>query len=111
MLVGIVIPDSVDHLGWGVFDGCVALKDVTLSKSIKRIDVNAFRGCESLKSIMIPDSVTYIGMGAFEDCTSLTSIIFDGTSKRWNNIVFDEDWKINVPATEVVCSDGKVSLK
>ena len=110
-LVSVVMPRSVNYLGWGAFDGCTSLKDVTVSESIKRIDLDAFKGCTSLESITIPRSVTYIGSSAFENCTSLTSIIFEGSSTRWNNIVFGEEWNKNIPATEVICSDGTVSLK
>jgi hypothetical protein len=29
---------------------------------------------------------------------------------EWNAIEFDDDWNYGVPATEVICSDGVVSL-
>ena len=40
----------------------------------------------------------------------VTSITFNGTIAQWNAISKGFDWKYNVPATEVICSDGIVSL-
>ncbi|MBO5714739.1 MAG: leucine-rich repeat protein, partial [Clostridia bacterium] len=66
--------------------------------------------CSSLTSVVIGDSVTSIGYGAFEGCSSLISIKFDGTTTEWNSITKGYFWKDDVPATEVVCANGKVSL-
>lgn len=68
----------------------------------------AFVSCSSLTSIVIPDSVTSIGDYAFFECTKLESITFEGTLEQWNSIRKGTDWNYDVPATEVVCSDGKV---
>ena len=78
--------------------------------SVTSIGGSAFSGCSSLTSITIPDSVTSIGAHAFSGCTSLTSITFEGTVAQWNVITKLFLWDYNVPATEVVCSDGEVSL-
>jgi hypothetical protein len=55
--------------------------------------------------------VTYIGARAFYECSSLTSITFEGTVVEWNAISKSDSWNDQVPATEVICSDGTVSLK
>jgi hypothetical protein len=54
--------------------------------------------------------VTSIGEWAFRSCLYLTSITFEGTKAQWNAITKDSDWNYKVPATEVICSDGTVSL-
>ena len=58
-----------------------------------------------------PSKAEFIGYSAFEGCTSLTNIKFEGTVEQWNAIEKCEDWNYNVPATEVVCSDGVVTLE
>ena len=63
----------------------------------------------NLVSITI-NKITSIGRSAFEMCYSLTSITFKGTVATWTAITKGVDWNVTVPATEVICSDGTVSL-
>jgi hypothetical protein len=134
MLTDITINNSVKSIGIYAFYNCTGLKNVTLSKNTTVINPNMFSDCTSLTSITIPDSVTNIGAGAFMSCTSLTSITipdsvtsieffafydcqslasitFEGTTEEWKAIIKGSDWNESVPATVVVCSDGKVKLK
>ena len=78
--------------------------------SVIYINSCAFDNCTSLTSVTIPNSVTDIGLAAFYGCTSLTSINFEGTVEQWNAICKEREWNYNVPATEVVCSDGTVKI-
>ena len=110
-LTSIIIPGSVTSIGDYAFSGCDSLTSITIPNAVTSIGNNAFSSCDSLTNITIPDSVTSIGYSAFYACISLESIIFEGTVKQWNAIDFDSHWNSYVPATEVVCSDGTVSLK
>ena len=92
------------------FEGCSGLTSVTIPNSVTSIGYEAFYNCSSLTSMTIPDSVTSIGDFAFGNCTGLTSIAFNGTIAQWSAISKGYHWKNNVPATEVVCKDGKVSI-
>ena len=69
-----------------------------------------FYNCGELTSVTIPNCVTYIDSNAFYNCSSLTSIVFNGTKAEWQAIEKGSNWKNNVPATVVVCTDGSVSL-
>ena len=71
----------------------------------KIVDING-----QFRHVTIPASTQYIESWAFADCTSLESITFEGTMEQWNWLYNYTTWNQNVPATQVVCSDGIVSL-
>ena len=104
------IPDSVTSIGSWAFKGCKGLTSVTIGNGVTSIGYSAFEGCTGLTSVTIPDSVTSIGNGAFYGCTGLTSIAFNGTIAQWNAISKGSYWKTDMPATEVVCTDGTISI-
>ncbi len=132
-LVSVIIPDSVTSIDSFAFYGCHKLESITIPKGVKILSSSAFAHCYSLKSVTIPDGVTNIHDRVFESCTSLesvtiphsvteilyyafdnceklTSMTYTGTMAQWQNIKFWHDWNTDVPAAEVVCSDGTVSL-
>ena len=109
-LTSIAIPNSVTSIGGYAFSGCTSLTAVTIPDSVTSIGWVAFRDCTSLTSVTIPDSVTSIGSDAFSGCTSLESVRFEGTVAECNSVDKGSLWKHNCPFTEVVCSDGTVTV-
>lgn len=98
----VVLPESTNTVGDGLFFSCSSLKSVTLPRGIQKIgsfffsycknlssvnsgdcnslqsiDMHAFYNCTSLKYIVIPASVTSIHDDAFEGCTWLSSVYLD----------------------------------
>ena len=132
-LTNIVIPDSVTSIKAGAFQYCkltsitipfvdgefakifnTYAQDVSVTSVIitggSSISDSAFTGCSNLTSITISASVTTIGDQAFFRCDNLTNITFEGTVEQWSAITFGTSWNKYVPATEIVCSDGTVTL-
>ena len=109
---GSVIPDdgSVTSIGSQAFYYCDSLTSIAIPNSVTSIGERAFYGCTSLASVTIENSVKTIGWYAFQNCTSLTSVIFTGTKTQWNAISKGTYWNYGCPFTEVVCSDGTVSV-
>ena len=92
----LIIPDTVERLGYRVCSGCTALREVRLSSSLRVISDEAFDGCSSLQKVNFPstlkeirsdafsgtalteftapDSLTDIWGNAFKDCTALKSV-------------------------------------
>ena len=110
-LTSVDIPDSLTIWDQGVFHGCEKLANITIPQNITEIAWNLFYGCRSLTSVSIPGNIKVIDDNAFYNCRNLTSIQFEGTVSQWKAISFGTDWKRNVPATEVICSDGTVNLQ
>ena len=92
----LIIPDTVERLGYRVCSGCTALREVRLSSSLRVISDEAFDGCSSLQKVNFPstlkeirsdafsgtalteftapDSLTDIWGYAFKDCAALKSV-------------------------------------
>ncbi len=92
----LIIPYTVERLGYRVCSGCTALREVRLSPSLRVISDEAFDGCSSLQKanfpstlkeirsdafsgtalteFTAPDSLTDIWGYAFKDCTALKSV-------------------------------------
>ena len=92
----LIIPETVERLGYRVCSGCTALREVRLSSSLRVISDEAFDGCSSLQKVNFPatlkeirsdafsgtalteftapDSLTDIWGYAFKDCTALKSV-------------------------------------
>lgn len=89
-ITSVVIPNSVEELETGVFNGCTSLASVTLSDNLEIIGRGAFRGCESLTSIILPASVKTIKNEAFLD-SGLTKIAYCGEGKSQLNLILNVD--------------------
>ena len=73
-ITSITIPDTVKEIGASAFNSCTKLEEIVLneySEALTTIGVSAFNGCSALKSLTLPASVQTIGADAFKGCTSL----------------------------------------
>ena len=109
-LTSITIPNKVSEIRGATFKNCTNLTSINIPDGVTSIGSGAFEGCTNITSITIPNSVTAI-YSPFEGCTSLTSITFEGTMAEWNAIYLSYNWNYNVPATEVVCSNGTIKIR
>ncbi|MBE7082408.1 MAG: hypothetical protein E7378_01830 [Clostridiales bacterium] len=103
------IPECITEIEMSALSGNY-FTAITIPNSVTSIGEYAFAECDQLVSIIIPNSVTIIEDLAFDCCVSLESITFTGTVAEWHAIEKTEDWQWGVPATQIVCSDGVVSL-
>lgn len=109
-LTSIDIPDSATSIDDSAFRDISTLSSISIPEGVTSLGKYLLMDCTNLTNIEIPSTVTNIDTSAVRDCTNLTEIKFAGTTAQWNAITFGESWKLNVPATEVICSDGTVAL-
>jgi len=110
-LQGIIIPEGITKSNLFAFRNCTSLSNVSLPSTYTEINQCDFYTCTSLTSITIPASVTLISYSAFEGCSNLENITFLGTTTQWDNVTKRTNWKLGIPATQVQCSDGTVSIE
>lgn len=132
-LISIIIPQNVTSLRDRAFQNCYSLKSVVLNGRVGEIDEFTFSGCNSLEHFTFPYYVANIARRAFSHCTSLQSIVighgvkkieeeafyecmslneitYNYTVSKWGEITLGENWNYNVPATEVICTDGTITI-
>ena len=77
---------------------------------VQKIRDENFVGCDALKNVTISNSVRSIGYHAFAYCSNLTSINFEGTVSEWNAIQKDALWCEGSPITKIICANGEITL-
>lgn len=82
------IPETVDTIKAGAFEGCAKLTSIDLPDRIKSIGQFAFSECSSLKAITIPNGVTSIGQWMFAGCSSLALISIPPSVKSIGGYAF-----------------------
>lgn len=99
---------------WISYEVICATKQISgaikLLHGVSNINRYAFQRCRYLTSVTVPSSLESIFSYAFFACGNLTRITFEGTVEQWNAIYLENDWNVGHLITEVVCSDGVVSL-
>ena len=98
----IIIPDSYE---------IVVANKISVLAPVTSIADRGFQQEEEITGVTIPTSIKTIGSYAFAGCTSLATIRFEGTVAEWKAIKKGRHWNQDVPATEVICYNGTVTLK
>ncbi|MBR6568057.1 MAG: leucine-rich repeat domain-containing protein, partial [Clostridia bacterium] len=73
-IIEIIIPDSVQFIGYKAFYDCEELKKVNIPDGITSIEYYTFGECSGLTELVIPESVTNFETYAFYNCYNLKSI-------------------------------------
>lgn len=82
------------------YDGCTALTDVTLPKSLVTIKNDAFEGCTALTNITLPEGLKTIEGSAFSGC-KLTEVTLPSTLETVGGYAFVNNRlaTLNIPAS------------
>lgn len=69
----VVIPDSLEVIGNGAFQGCFRLTGIDGMRGVKEVKTHAFLECTSLTDVEFPEALEIVGAGAFQNCSTLRS--------------------------------------
>ena len=74
-LAVINIPGGIATIGAGTFYDCINLENIILNEGLTSIGEGSFGNCGMLTNFILPSSLITIDIGAFQNCTALTEII------------------------------------
>ena len=83
----IILPDTIEEIGYNCFNQNYMLKKVILSKNLKRISAQEFFECRNLSDINLYEGIVEIGQSAFRD-THIEKIIIPSTVKIIENYFY-----------------------
>lgn len=84
----VIIPASVETVGYGAFRGCAQLENVTIADGVENVGEYAFYQCPKLKETVLPASIEAIGYGAFAECAALAKVTVNGGETAFADYVF-----------------------
>lgn len=87
-MLGFELGTQCAKLGASAFEGCFALKYLTLPTSVSTLGESAFENCTSIESITIPETCTNFAIYTFYGCSSLTSVQFNSNATELPSYMF-----------------------
>lgn len=63
----VVLPDSINKIGFTAFYECTNLKKINIPASLMEMDSSAFEGCGSLVDIIVPYNITCLTIFDFDE--------------------------------------------
>lgn len=73
-LESIMMPDGLETVNTGAFNGCTRLLSVEMPQSVREIGMFAFQDCAKITNVVIPDYVAKLKSFAFGYCVNLRDI-------------------------------------
>lgn len=88
-IVNLTLPKTITKINNNGFGGCKSLNTVSLHNGVVSIGEGAFSGCTSLLSFEFPTGITTVSASVLQGCTSLTDVIIPEGVKTLGNTAFD----------------------
>ena len=92
----VVLPNSVRRIEAYAFWGCDNLDTVVLGKGLTQVGDYVFAGCKGLKQMNLPSNITAIGIMAFGDCVNLKDISIPKETTRIHETAFDGCYQLTI---------------
>ena len=65
---------SVTSIGWGAFEGCTGLTEITIPNLVKVVSRGIFAGCESLETLILGTGIDKFREVALRGCDAIKTI-------------------------------------
>ena len=82
-LTSVSIPDTATVVRPGVF-AYTGITEITVPQSVETIGTGAFQGAAALKKVTLPEALQLIAYGAFQECSALEQVDYKGTAAQWS---------------------------
>lgn len=92
----VVLPKSVKKIEPYAFWDCENLETVVLNTGMTEIGDFAFANCKGLKKMFIPENIRSIGVQAFMDCVNMTDITIAPEVTNIHETAFDGCYRLTI---------------
>ena len=82
MVGDIVIPDSMDEIGYRLFEENKNITSVTILGTVKKIGDRAFADCENLETVILNEGIEEIESNVFTGCKKLKHVVYPDSVKN-----------------------------
>lgn len=93
----VTIPSTAISIGAGAFAGCTSLQSVSITSRITEIPDRMFMNCSALSTFTFPNYVQEIGANAFSGCTMLKTINLPATLETIGESAFENCKLLSTP--------------
>lgn len=102
----VVLPDSVEIIGYQAFNYCPDLEEIVFGKGLKEVGYFAFNACDSLTELVFPDGLTTLSEMPFGICANLKEIYLPASVTEFGGRLFYAE---NMPDLVVVTPAGSAA--
>ncbi|MBR1831122.1 MAG: leucine-rich repeat protein [Ruminiclostridium sp.] len=95
-LSSIVIPNTVNTIGYMAFAGLKNIKEITIPGNVVIISGDAFAECNALEKVIINEGVIQIDYDAFEWCDNLSFVSLPDSLVQIDSRAFSRDENVKV---------------
>ena len=106
----VTIPDGVEIIGEGCFEGNEKIGRIIMSDSVLEIHENAFRNCVCMQTVVMSDKLQRICRNAFENCKKLIRFNIPSALEEVGSAAFRGCASLELPGFETATPPA-VSIK
>lgn len=104
----VVLPDTVEVIGYQAFNYCPDLEEIVLGKGLKEVGYFAFNACDALTEIVFPEGMTTMSELALGICANLKEVYIPASVTEIGGLLFYSE---TMPDLVIVTPAGSAAEK